>query len=158
MPVADIDGTKYKVAKSGEKMGKTFSDRSEKDLKATFKELAKVYGSDAALKMVKDNPLVLAASRKNFQPSLKAFAKNFGEEDAKAMVQRNPGLLFLKPTGAGGADSADNLTMRFSYVVAFTRPVGPFLLYGLLFALATPALEAVTGVPIRETLFGVLNK
>lgn len=151
IPVADIDGTKLNVARDSV-MGKTFADRDEKDLRATFQEMVKVYGEAQSLQMVKDDPLVLAANRKNFKPTLSAFAEKFGLDESKAMVSRNPGLLFIAPSGPGGADTATDLTMQFSYLVAATRPVGPLLLYGTLFLLVSPAIEAVTGLPIQTSV------
>ena len=111
-----------------------------------------VYGSDSALQMVKDMPVVLTASRRNFAPSLDALGAKFGVDESKAMVMRNPGLLFLKPTGAGGADTADNLTMRMSYVVAATRPIGARGgVYVLVLLLASPFVELATGIPISTS-------
>mmetsp|Transcript_7593 Transcript_7593/g.9931 ORF Transcript_7593/g.9931 Transcript_7593/m.9931 type:complete len:216 (-) Transcript_7593:97-744(-) len=150
MPTQDLDKAKYKVAKD-KQMGKVFSDVDESNLKATYQELAKVYGEDVAFQMVKDQPLILAASRANFQPSLEAFIVNFGDEEARAMIARNPGLLFVKPSDA---ESSEDLTMKMSYIVAATRPFGPVLLYGLLLLVCEPAIEAVSGLPIRQTLFG----
>jgi hypothetical protein len=134
----------------------TFSDRDEKYLKAGFKELAKAYGEDSALQMVKDLPICLAFNRKNFGPSLIELAKTFGDAEARGMVQRNPGLLVIPPTGAGGADSVEDLAMQFSYVVAATRPVGPFLLYGTLSLLFEPAFELISGIPLKENLAALL--
>jgi hypothetical protein len=155
MPVAPT--SKFQTPKAGSDMGKSFSDRDEKDLKAGFKELAKAYGEANALQMVKDLPIVLAFNRNNFGPSLKELAKTFGDEEAKAMVQRNPGLLVIKPTGAGGADSVDDTAMKFSYVVAATRPAGPFLLYGTLSLLFEPVFEAVSGIPLKENLLAIVG-
>jgi hypothetical protein len=156
MPKRDVDGSKYNVATSS-LMGKTLADRSEKDLSASFVELSKLYGDENALNMVKALPIILAANRKNFKPSLAVFSETFGREEAMAMVQRNPGLLFLPPTGAGGADTADNLTMQFSYIVAATRPAGPLLLGGTLCLLFSPAIEMVTGIPIRTTFLSLFQ-
>jgi hypothetical protein len=140
------------------KVGKpTFSDRDEKYLRAGFKELAKAYGEANALQMVKDLPICLAFNRKNFGPSLIEFAKTFGDEEARGMVQRNPGLLVVAPTGAGGADSVEDLAMQFSYVVAATRPVGPFLLYGTLSLLFEPAFELISGIPLKENLAALVG-
>jgi hypothetical protein len=138
--------------KDGKVRGPTFSDRDEKYLKSGFKELAKVYGEANALQMVKDLPIVLAFNRKNFGPSLKEFVKTFGDEEARGMVQRNPGLLIVAPTGAGGADSVEDTAMKFSYIVAATRPAGPFLLYGTLSLLFEPAFELISGIPLKENL------
>jgi len=156
MPVADIDGTRFKTPKGGRMAGKSFADRDEKYLRAGFTELSKVYGKEEALKMVRDLPIALAFNRKNFAPSLKAFAAKFGNDEAREMVQRNPGLLALKPSGAGGADSVEDQTMKFSYLVAATRPAGPFLLYGLLSLLCEPALEKLTGFPLKESILALL--
>ena len=145
-----------KAPKDG-KVSPTFSDRDEKYLKAGFKELAKAYGEDSALQMVKDLPICLAFNRKNFGPSLIELAKTFGDEEARGMVQRNPGLLVIPPTGAGGADSVKDLAMQFSYVVAATRPVGPFLLYGTLSLLFEPAFELISGIPLKENLAAIVG-
>jgi hypothetical protein len=133
--------------------GPTFSDRDEKYLKAGFKDLAKAYGEASALQMVKDLPICLAFNRK----SLTEFAKTFGDEEARGMVQRNPGLLVVAPTGAGGADSVEDLAMKFSYVVAATRPVGPFLLYGTLSLLFEPTFEFISGIPLKENLAALVG-
>jgi hypothetical protein len=42
--------------------------------------------------------------------------------------------------------------MQFSYVVAATRPVGPFLLYSTLSLLFEPAFELISGIPLKENL------
>jgi hypothetical protein len=150
MSSKDLDGTSYVVAKSAE-MGKTFADRSEKDLKATFQDLAKVFGAEDALQMVKDFPIVLAITRKDLVPVMKAFSATFGEEDAGAMCKRNPGLLFLRPPVAA---AADDLTMQFSYIIAFTRPVGPLILVTLLALLCEPGFETFSGIPLKNMIFG----
>ena len=157
MPGRDIDGTQYRVAKMDDPVGPRFSERDPKDLQATYQALAKVYGDEAALQMVKDLPIALAFNRNWFAPSLKEFAKTFGEEEAKAMVSRNPGLLALPPTGAGGADSATDQTMQFSYLVAATRPAGPFLLYGTLGLLMEPFFEMVSGIPLKSQIFSTIG-
>jgi hypothetical protein len=146
----DLDGTTYSVAKTAE-MGKTFADRNEKDLKACFQDLSKVFGTEDALQMVKDFPIVLAITRKDLQPVMKAFSETFGEEDAAAMVKRNPGLLFLRPPVAA---TADDLTMKFSYIIAFTRPVGPLILVTLLALVCEPAFESFSGIPLKQMIFG----
>jgi hypothetical protein len=146
-----------KAPKDGKVSSPTFSDRDEKYLKAGFKELAKAYGEDSALQMVKDLPICLAFNRKNFGPSLIELAKTFGDEEARGMVQRNPGLLVIPPTGAGGANSVEDLAMQFSYVVAATRPVGPFLLYGTLSLLFEPAFELISGMPLKENLAALVG-
>ena len=100
--------------------------------------------------MVKDFPLVLAINRSNLIPNMKAYSATFGTDNATAMVRRNPGLLFCTPDNAA---EADDLTMKFSYVIAYTRPFGPVLLYGLLLLLMEPAFERVSGMALRASLF-----
>jgi hypothetical protein len=47
--------------------------------------------------------------------------------------------------------------MQFSYVVAATRPVGPFLLYGTLSLLFEPAFELISGIPLKENLAALVG-
>ena len=72
------------------------------------------------------------------------------------MVKRNPGLLYVKPENAA---TSDDLTMQFSYIVAITRPAGPFLLYGTFGLLSIPVIEGITGVSRAEFLksLGVIS-
>lgn len=126
--------------------------RKEADLISVFDAIAYLYGDEEALKMVKIQPGVLAFNKENFGPSLEAFGAKFGAEEARAMVIRNPGLLSVKPTNA---EAADDLTMKLSYVVDFTRPIGalgPIVTIGLL---TVPAIEGLTGVT-RGELFSSL--
>jgi len=125
-----------------------------KELKTAFTDLAKVYGDDSALKMIKDDPILLGYNSKFFAPSHEEFAKTFGKEESLAMVKRNPGLLSLPPAEA--AKAADS-TMQLSYIVGVTKPAGPFLLYGTLGLICIPAVEAITGIPIRENLLSVIG-
>eukprot|EP00977_Amphora_coffeiformis_P026379 scaffold25842_cov198-Amphora_coffeaeformis.AAC.34 len=149
MPRRDLDGTPLKVAQTRD-MGPTFSDRPEADLQATYSALSKYFGDEAALQMVRDFPLVLAMDRSNLIPNMDAYSATFGTEDAAAMVRRNPGLLFCKPDNAA---EADDLTMKFSYIIAFTRPLGPVWLYGLLLLLLEPAFERISGIALKAMLF-----
>lgn len=138
----------YQAPKSSESI---FSRKNE-ELASTFNTIASIYGDEAALKMVKIQPSVLAFEKSNFQPSLDAFGETFGYEESKEMVIRNPGLLGSSPASAAGAD---DLTMQLSYVVAFTRPIGalgPATIIGLL---CVPALESALGVGKGE-LFSAL--
>mmetsp|Transcript_6522 Transcript_6522/g.9449 ORF Transcript_6522/g.9449 Transcript_6522/m.9449 type:complete len:238 (+) Transcript_6522:52-765(+) len=152
MPGKDLDGTSYKVSTSGSKKGKSIFDVDVAKQRANFMEISRLYGEDNALQMTKGEPAILAFDKKNFAPSLKEYGKIFGVEEAKAMVIRNPGLLAVKPTGYGGADAANDQTMQLSYVVAATRPAGPFLLYGTLGLLCIPAIESISGIPFRANL------
>ncbi|KAL7453840.1 hypothetical protein ACHAWC_009130 [Mediolabrus comicus] len=127
-------------------------EQKNEELASTFNTIASIYGDEAALKMVKIQPSVLAFEKSNFQPSLDAFGETFGYEESKEMVIRNPGLLGSSPASAAGAD---DLTMQLSYVVAFTRPIGalgPATIIGLL---CVPALESALGVGKGE-LFSAL--
>ena len=136
----------YQAPKSSESI---FSRKNEEELASTFNTIASIYGDEAALKMVKIQPSVLAFEKSNFQPSLDAFGETFGYEESKEMVIRNPGLLGSSPASAAGAD---DLTMQLSYVVAFTRPIGalgPATIIGLL---CVPALESALGVGKGELL------
>jgi hypothetical protein len=144
MPIADIDGTP--VFKSTSVPGKRLTDITEAQARATFNELAKCYGQDEALDMVKALPVCLVFNKDGLGPSLKAFQEIFGEEQAKAMVSRNPGLLAVNPADAA---TVTEQTMVFSYLVGYTRPLGPVLLPLLLFLLLTPVLERL-GIPIRS--------
>jgi hypothetical protein len=150
MPYADIDGTI--LSKGGN--GKRLTDISPDQARAAFNELARLYGDKEALGMIKALPVALTFGKTKFAPTLKALSEKFGEEKAKAAVIRNPGLLAIKPDDAA---SANEQTLVFSYLVGFTRPLGPVLLPALLIALFSPAIEATTGIPIRSTFLSLFN-
>ncbi|KAL3773218.1 hypothetical protein ACHAWO_005057 [Cyclotella atomus] len=130
-----------------------FSVKDDK-LRATFNAIAKLYGEDNALKMVKIQPGVLAFNKDNFAGSLSAFGEKFGLEEAKEMVIRNPGLLSVKPANAA---TADDLTMQLSYVVDVTRPIGIAGPVGILGLLSVPAIEGALGYSKGEMLASLLN-
>mmetsp|Transcript_22352 Transcript_22352/g.27400 ORF Transcript_22352/g.27400 Transcript_22352/m.27400 type:complete len:214 (-) Transcript_22352:329-970(-) len=144
VPKTDIDGTP--TSRSNVKSDTPFFSADADKQRATFIELAKVYGADEALQMTKDVPTILSFNKDNFQPSLKEFVTVFGDEEAKGMVLRNPGLLYVRPADAA---KSDDLTMQLSYVVAATRPIGPVLLYGTLGLLMLPIIEGIAGVSYR---------
>ena len=150
MPNRDIDGS---VVKKTFTENKRLTDISEQEAKASFNELCKLYGEERALNMVKALPLCLAFDKRTFGASLKEWTDIFGEEESKDMVLRNPGLLAVRPDEAA---KATDQTMTFSYIVAYTRPLGPVLLPLILFLLLTPGIEYVTGVPIRSSFLGAL--
>ncbi|CAB9509341.1 expressed unknown protein [Seminavis robusta] len=154
VPTTDIDGTKYKVNKPGEKRGKRLSDIGEKEARATFAELARLYGDESALAMTQSLPVCLTFDRTQFAPSLKEYSAIFGEEEAKAMVTRNAGLLAIRPNEASKATDS---TMQASYVIGATRPFGDILLPGLAFLLLVPALEGITGIPIRTEFLSAVT-
>lgn len=124
-------------------MKKRLTDISEQQARATFSELVKLYGDDRALDMVKAMPICLSFKKDRFAPCLAAWGEIFGLEQAQDMVKRNPGLLAVRPDEAAKASES---SMVFSYIVAFTRPAGPFLLALLCFAVLTPFIEALTGI------------
>lgn len=130
-----------------------FSVQDDK-LKATFNAIAKLYGEDNALQMVKIQPGVLAFNKDNFAASLDAFGEKFGLEEAKDMVMRNPGLLSVKPANAA---TADDLTMQLSYVVDATRPIGVAGPIGIIALLSVPAIEGALGMSKGELLASLLN-
>jgi hypothetical protein len=134
--------TRSKQYKSKEKW---FADISEKDARAAFQILSKVYGAQNALAMTKAQPLCLSFDRNIFAATLEEYAQIFGREEAIAMVCRNPGLIAVRPAEAA---KATGLTMQASYVVAATRPLGSVLLVILLALVMVPAIEGITGIPI----------
>lgn len=152
VPRTDIDGTPTSRSKYTNDSKRLF-DIDEARIRSTFQELSKVYGTEEALQMTKDMPAILAFDKRNFKPTLAEFGKIFGNQEAKEMVMRNPGLLAVKPEDAAGADDQ---TMKFSYIVAKTRPAGPYLLYGTLGLLAIPVVEGIAGVPYRANLLKAL--
>lgn len=85
VPYADIDGTRIRNKNGGRRL----TDLTEKQVAANFKEMAKVYGEEQALEMVKIMPVSLSFNAKNFAPSLKCYAEEFGLEESKEMVARN---------------------------------------------------------------------
>lgn len=84
-----------------------------------FNEMARLYGDERALKMVKTTPIVLTFNSANFEGSLNAWAEQFELEAAQNMVERNPGLLGVEPSLA--AEPAEG-SMALSYAVWITRP------------------------------------
>lgn len=85
-----------------------------------FNEMARIYGDESALKMVRTKPVVLGFNAENFQPTLDNWSEQFDEEAAKDMVKRNPGLLGIPPYLA---EEDANATMALSYLVAVPLPV-----------------------------------
>jgi hypothetical protein len=148
MPDRDLDGTDLKKVY---KDSKRLTDITEQEAKASFTELAKLYGEERALDMVKALPICLAFDKKAFAASLSAWSEIFGAEESKDMATRNPGLLAVRPDEAGKATDS---TMTFSYIVAYTRPLGPVALPLLGFLLLTPVIEYYTGIPIRSGFLG----
>lgn len=154
MPDRDIDGTRYKktAPKAGER--RSLADISEDKAKTTFSGIAKIYGEDEALEMVKIFPLALAFDEKKIAEVFGIWSELFGEEETKGMVLRNPALLAVGPELA---KKTDKQTMQFSYIVAATRPIGIFGPIGIVGLLCVPAIEAATGVAISEPVRAALT-
>lgn len=152
VPAVDVDGTKYRTAGKG--TGIRLTDISEERAADTFNELAKSYGDDRALQMVKTFPICLAFDKKQFAGTYKEWSGIFGEEETKDMVLRNPGLLAVR---ASEAAKASDQTMVFSYIVAATRPIGVFGPITLMLLVCVPFIEAATGIPIRTPFLAALT-
>lgn len=136
--------------KYGEVRPGTYYHRDDSFLRATYKELARIYSDDVAAYMVDEVPSVLSFNPTYFQPTLDVFAEKYGRDKAVALMVRNPALLSVKPSGAGGADSANDSVIVFSYIVEITRPVGGYLLGTLFALLLVRPFEFATGFPLRE--------
>jgi len=134
------------------KFGQNGRSQSEAALSRTFQEISRVYGPDNALDMVKIWPNALNCDSKNFKPVFDIYAEKFGEEETIAMLKRNPNLLGCRAEGPNSVEAGDDV-MVMSYIIAFTRPAGSFLLALLLSLVSLPVLEGLTGIPIRANLF-----
>lgn len=152
VPTTDIDGTK--ILRKQANPGRRITDMSEKEVANTFNGLAAVYGEERALEMVKLFPICMSFDPKSFAATFAIWKEIFGEEETKDMVSRNPGLLAIQPKDAG--NNTDN-TMAFSYIVAYTRPIGIYGPLGLLSLLMVPVIEGTTGIPIKQPLFAALG-
>mmetsp|Transcript_5893 Transcript_5893/g.13985 ORF Transcript_5893/g.13985 Transcript_5893/m.13985 type:complete len:222 (+) Transcript_5893:170-835(+) len=148
VPKNDFDGTVLVRDKSTGPVRKSLADITEKQAISNFNALATVYGEDRALGMVKTEALSLAFDSSDYAETFSIWAEKFGEEETKEMVLRNPGLLSVKPVYA---KKTDDSTMAFSYIIATTRPIGAAGPVLLLLLVLTPVIEAVTGIPIKET-------
>lgn len=152
VPTTDIDGTR--ILKKTASPGKRMSDLSEAEVVANFNAIAAVYGDERAIGMAKIFPVCLTFDSKGIAGTFEIWGEIFGEEETKEMVARNPGLLAIKPKDAG--KNTEN-TMAFSYIVAFTRPIGVFGPIGLLGLLSIPGIEGATGIPIKQPFFEALG-
>eukprot|EP00578_Thalassiosira_sp_NH16_P010373 CAMPEP_0181107932 /NCGR_PEP_ID=MMETSP1071-20121207/17350_1 /TAXON_ID=35127 /ORGANISM="Thalassiosira sp., Strain NH16" /LENGTH=182 /DNA_ID=CAMNT_0023191481 /DNA_START=65 /DNA_END=613 /DNA_ORIENTATION=+ len=92
-------------------------DEERSTLVENFNELARLYGDDEALAMVKIQPRSLKFKKDNFQIQLDSWEEQFGLEAAQGMVKRNPGLLGIGPTQLANSESS----FYMSYVIAATR-------------------------------------
>lgn len=120
---------------SGEKL---YASVTQKQATTCFNELARLYGDEEALAIVKIQPRTLTFSSEFFEPCLEAWTEQFGLEASQAMVRRNPGLLGVNPILAREPAEA---SMALSYVVAITRPLPKLIAAGLLLSIATAGLR-----------------
>ena len=127
-------------------------NKGEDVLTRTFSEMCKVYGTDNALSMVKTWPRVLNCDYQNFAPVFDIYVEKFGYDESMGMLLRNPNLLGCRPTGPNNATTAGKDQLYLSYVVAFTRPAGPYLLALLFGLLSLPGIENATGLSIRASI------
>merc|ERR1712194_564102 len=103
-----------------------------------FNELARLYGDQEALDIVKIEPRVFRFRSENFAPCLDEWTEQFGLEAAQAMVGRNPGLLGILPQEAKQPAEA---SMALSYVVGVTRPLPKIIAAVGLLAILTAGLR-----------------
>jgi len=132
-----------------------FSDIGKDRATSTYLELCTIYDEDRALDMVKAQPLCLAFDASIMATSFAIWEGKYGSTETKDMVRRNPGLLSVRPEDAENGD--EQATMVFSYIIAATRPIGPLLLFTISFLLLSPAIEAVTGIPVRTTFLNTVQ-
>ena len=84
VPKVDIDGTKYdKFGKEGS--SKRLTDITEKQASDSFNELARLYGEERAIQMVKISPICLAFDKAQFAGSFTEWSSIFGEEETQEM-------------------------------------------------------------------------
>mmetsp|Transcript_3677 Transcript_3677/g.3812 ORF Transcript_3677/g.3812 Transcript_3677/m.3812 type:complete len:183 (-) Transcript_3677:58-606(-) len=116
-------------------------DVSEKDLVASFNALATALKSETdALEAVKAVPGVLVVPAATMKANFAIYEEKFGFDQAVGVVKRNPNIMQVRTTGYGSAETVGPETVYLSYVVAFTRPIGGFLLAGLAFLLSYPTI------------------
>lgn len=117
---------------------KLFAPVTQKQATICFNELARLYGDEESLKMVRIQPRILSFRSDFFEPCLEAWTEQFGLEASQAMVRRNPGLLGVNPILAKEPAEA---SMALSYLVAVTRPLPKLIAVGGLLAIATAGIR-----------------
>lgn len=125
---------------------RTIMDITRKQALTAFHELARLYGPERSVELIKGQPLVLASANVgDFEASYKVWCDVFGVGPTQAMVARNPGLLLVKPKMAE-ADAFG--AMGWSYVLWATRPIASKLaLGGYLFYAYDSAFNSAEGLP-----------
>lgn len=166
--------------------GKRLSDITEAQARASFSELARLYGPDEALSMVQVKPIVLSfkvrcgvSGTLNIDGSYKRvawlnnlfsfflfsqkadFASSLQEFSNIFGEEEAKGMVVRNPgllavTPAEAARTNDS-AMQASYIIGATAPFGNILLPLLMTLLLVPAAEGVTGIPIRDTFLATLG-
>lgn len=147
VPNTDIDGTVVISKSAKNTASRRITDLSQSDVVKNFSALASVYGEERSIDMVKTFPICLTFDTKQFSKTFAVWSEIYGADAAMGMVSRNPGLLAVEPKDA--VQSTEQ-TMVFSYIIAFTRPIGIFGPIGILALLSVPGIEASTGIAITE--------
>jgi hypothetical protein len=137
------------------------------EFKESYNAWADIFGGEETKDMVLRNPVRVRQSWRWFacvDTSKKAVIHFFLTQEAFVSLchdglHSNPlcnsqGLLAVKRYQAS---TANDQTMVFSYIVAYTRPIGKAGPIGLLLLLSVPFIEAVTGLEIRSTFFSALG-
>jgi len=114
------------------------SQVTEKKAITTFNVLARLYGDQEALAIVKIEPRALVFNSDNYAPCLEAWTEQFGLEASQAMVGRNPGLLAVRPSLA--KKPAED-SMAFSYIFAATRQWPKILAVGFLLTILKSGIQ-----------------
>jgi hypothetical protein len=147
VPTTDIDGSAVLTKSAKKTASRRITDLSESDVVKNFSALASVYGEERSIDMVKIFPICLTFDTNQFSKTFAVWSEIYGAEKTKGMVSRNPGLLAVEPKDA---PQSTEQTMVFSYIIAFTRPIGIFGPIGILALLSVPGIEASTGIAITE--------
>jgi len=111
---------------------------TEEQAATTFNILARLYGDQEALDIVKIEPRALVFNSDNYAPCLEAWTEQFGLEASQAMVGRNPGLLAVRPALA--QKPAED-SMAFSYIFAVARQWPIIFGVGLLLTIAKSGIQ-----------------
>jgi hypothetical protein len=93
-------------------------------------------------------PDVLRANPARLEANIKLLSETWGIQKASEVVLRNPNILTTPTYGYGSLSASlekgnGNDIVAVSYLIAATRPAGPFLLAGLGLALAKAAIFGI---------------
>ena len=134
----------FRASANAEK--RTMMDITKQQALTTFEELARLYGDERAVGMVKVQPLVLGLANPDyFEPTFNTWSEIFGVDQTQAMVARNPNLLLVSPKSA---ESDAIGAMGWSFVLWATRPVlAKVALAGYLFYSYSSTMNSAEGLP-----------